>query len=103
MTVGQVVGDVALRPSRPAAPSSSRARGTTSSRRRSAAAVHAERAGLQPAHVEQVLDQAVEPVQRLLGGGQQFVAVLVGERRRRGCAGSSTAAFAGPAGCAGRG
>ena len=56
--------------------------------------VHAERAGLQPAHVEQVLDQPDQPVQRLLGGGEQLVAVLVGERRRRRCAGWPTAALA---------
>ena len=54
-----------------------------------------QRAGLQPAHVEQVLDQAGQPVQRLVGGEQQLVAVLwrpvdvvaaqAGDRRLRGC------------------
>ena len=42
--------------------------------------VHAQRAGLQPAHVEQVLHQPDQLVQRLLGGGQQFGAVGVAER-----------------------
>ena len=69
------------------------ARGTTSSsadrlRRQ------AEHAGLQAAHVEQVLHQPVEPVQRLVGGGQQLVAVLVGPRRRRWLRRLSTAALA---------
>ena len=59
--------------SRPRGPRSSRARGhdlVDADRLR----VQRQRAGLQPAHVEQVLDQPVEPVERLVGGGQQLVA-----------------------------
>ena len=44
--------------------------------------VHADRAreqrqrpGLQPAHVQQVIDEAGQPVQRFVGRGEQFVAV----------------------------
>ena len=37
---------------------------------------HGQRAGLQPAHVQQVADQVGEPVQRLVRGGEQLVAVL---------------------------
>ena len=38
--------------------------------------VHAQRAGLQAAHVEQVLDQPDQPVQRLVGGGEQLGPVV---------------------------
>ena len=54
----------------------------------------AERAGLQAAHVEQVGDQPGEPVERLVGGGQQLVAVVRRRTRPRRCAGWSTAALA---------
>ena len=37
--------------------------------------VYAERSGLEPAHVEQVLDQTGEQVQRLVGGGQELLPV----------------------------
>ena len=40
----------------------------------------AERTGLQPAHVQQVVDQPGQPVQRLADGGQQLVPVGVAER-----------------------
>ena len=63
----------------------------------------AERAGLQPAHVEQVLDQPGQPVERLVGGGEQLVAVLVGEVDVLGCAGWRRRPWPRRAGCAGRG
>ena len=63
---------------RPEGPRSSRALHTTSSgahRDKS----HAEGAGLQAAHVEQVGDEPGQPVQRLVGGCQQFGAIVVVE------------------------
>ena len=78
---------------RPAAPRSSRASGTTSSRA-SGRLTTDSIAGLQPAHVQQVVHQAGEPVQGLVGGEQQLVVVLrrpldvvaaeAGHRRLRG-------------------
>ncbi len=38
-----------------------------------------QRTGLEPAHVEEVVDQTAEFGQALLGGGQEFLAVLGGE------------------------
>ena len=37
---------------------------------------HAERSRLQPAQIKQVLHQPDQPVQGLVGGGQQLVAVV---------------------------
>ena len=50
---------------------------------------HRQRAGLQPAHVEQVVDQPGEPVERLVRGGQQLGPVLGGPTARRWSAGWS--------------
>ena len=60
---------------------------------RRAIAGDAERAGLQAAHVEQVGDQPGESVEGLVGGGQQFLAVVVVEVDV-GAAQAGTAAFA---------
>ena len=53
-----------------------------------------QRAGLQPAHVEQVLDQPGQPVQRLVGGGEQLVPVGVARSRRPALRRLATAALA---------
>ena len=54
----------------------------------------AQRTGLQAAHVEQVVDQPVEPVQGLLGGGEQLGPVLLAARDVWGWRRLSTAALA---------
>ena len=46
--------------------------------------VYAERAGLQAAHVEQVLDQPGEQVQGLVGGGEELLPVALVEHHIRG-------------------
>ncbi len=58
-----------------ASPRVSRASGTISSSA-IGCVEHRERAGLQAAHVEQVVHQPVQPVQRLVGGGQQLRPLL---------------------------
>ena len=60
------------------------------SSRPTGSALHHERAGLDPTHVEQVPHQVVEPVGLLVDRLQQGSGLLVGERRRRPRAGSTT-------------
>ena len=45
-----------------------------------------QRAGLQPAHVQQVLHQVGKPVQRLVGGGEQLARCRRRPSARRGSA-----------------
>ena len=76
-TVGRSSGNV-RRTVRPASPSSSSARGAASSMPTSTS-VRPSDSGLQPAHVQKVLHQPGERVQGLIGGGEQLVAIVVGE------------------------
>ena len=48
---------------------------------------HRQRPGLQPAHVQQVVDQPGQPVEGLVGGEQQLGVVLRATTRCRRCAG----------------
>ena len=66
--------------------------------------VQGERAGLQPAHVQQVLHQPAEPIQGLLGGGQQFGAGRAAVKVDVGAAQAGRPPPSPrPAGCGGRG